>query len=142
MNRLSEALTDLAARVNSLENSAAAVREENRTKLQARRQEIEDSFDREGKKFDAAASEVKGTTGQWWTDTKGSIEQHVNEMRTEIDRRKVEHEVGKAQHAADRAEEDATVAISIADYSLDVAEYAVLDAVLARAEAESLVSAS
>ena len=138
MKRLSESLTDLAARVNSLEDSAAAVREENHTKLQARRQEIEDSFKGEVKEFEAAASEVTGKVGQWWVDTKGSIDQHVNEMRTDFETRKAEHEVKKAERAADRAEEEATVAIAIASNYIDVAEYAVVDAFLARADAESL----
>lgn len=141
MTRLSESLTDLAARVKSLEDSAAAVREENHTKLQARRQEIDGSFERDVKEFEAATSEVSGKVRQWWMDTKGSMEQHVIEMRTDFESRKAEHEVEKAERGADRAEEEATVAIAIATYYLNVAEYAVVDAVLARADAESLATA-
>jgi uncharacterized protein YeeX (DUF496 family) len=141
MERLSQSLAELAARAKSLEDSVAAVREENSAKLQARRQEIEDSFDRDVKEFDAAASNVSGKVRQWWMDTKGSVDQHINEMRTDFEERKADHEVERAERSADRAEEEAIVAIAVATYYLNVAEYAVVDAVLARADAESLMAA-
>ncbi len=51
MKPLSESLMDLAARVKRLEDSAAAVREQNRAALQARREELETVIDREVKEL-------------------------------------------------------------------------------------------
>ena len=49
-----------------------------------------------------------------------------------------EHDLHKAQHHADRAEEEARFAIDFAYSAVVEAEYAVLDAALARVEADDL----
>jgi hypothetical protein len=60
MTPLSEALMDFVARVRRLEDSAAVVREKNRAALQARREELEASIDREVKQAEETATEAPG----------------------------------------------------------------------------------
>jgi hypothetical protein len=59
MKTLSESLMDLAGRVKRLEDSAAAVQEENRAALQARREELEATIEREKGELEQATSQAK-----------------------------------------------------------------------------------
>ena len=136
MKTMSESLLDLATRVQELEDSAAAAREKNHAALEARHQQLDGAIDREVKEFEAAANEAAATAGTWWADTKGAIERQVTAMRTDVQTRKSEHRQERAERRAEVAEEDAVAAINLAEYCLNAAEWAVVDAVLARAEAE------
>jgi hypothetical protein len=138
MKTLSESLMDLAGRVKTLEDSAAAVQEENRAALQARREELEAAIDREKNELDQAASQAKEGARSWWSDTKGSIERQIAEMRTDFEHRQTERKEKNAERAAENAEEDAVVAVTLAAYCLDAAEWAAVRAELARGEADEL----
>jgi hypothetical protein len=77
----------------------------------------------------------------WADNIQHSWDDHLARARERIDAR-------KAQHAADRTESDAEDAESYAAYSIDLAysaieeaEYAVLEAVLARADADEAAPA-
>ncbi|GGQ86540.1 hypothetical protein [Couchioplanes azureus] len=109
--------------------------------MQQRRREIEDAFDNEVYAFEAAAAEVTTAARSWWMDTKGSIERQVAAMRADFDKRKTEHKKEHAQRLADIAEEDAVAAVTLATYCLNAAEWAVVDAALARAEADQSAAA-
>lgn len=136
MKSLSESLYELAARIKKLEGSAAAVLEKNRVALQTRRGELGETFDREAKEFEAAATETTAAARSWWTDTKGSVERQVATMRADFEKRKAELGKERAERLAERAEEDAAAAVALATYCLNAAEWAVVDAALARAEAD------
>jgi hypothetical protein len=85
MKTLSDSLVDLAGRVKKLEDSAAAVQEKNRAALQARREELEAAIEREKGELEQATSQAKEGARNWWSDTKGSIERQIAEMRTDIE---------------------------------------------------------
>jgi hypothetical protein len=55
--------------------------------------------------------------------------------------RKAERDAKKAESRADEAEEDAAGLIALAAYAVEASEYAVVDAALARAEADDLEAA-
>jgi hypothetical protein len=141
MKSISESLYELAARIKKLEDSAAAVREQNRVALQTRRGQLEERFDSEVKEFEAATTEAATATGNWWADTKASIEGQVAAMRADVEKRTVERRKERAERLAEIAEEDAAAAIALATYCLNAAEWAVVDAALARAESDELAAA-
>jgi hypothetical protein len=132
---LSESLKDLSVRVNKLEDSAAATREQNRARLEARRQEVEETFDRQIRDFKAKGEGDEARIQQFLTETRAAVERQVETIRADYTERKAEREVAKAQRAADKAEETAI-------YCADVAEYAVIQAALARAEANARAGVS
>ena len=142
MKPMSDSLADLATRVKELEDSAAAARDDNRAALEARHHALENAIDREVKEFQAAADGAAVRAATWWTDTRDSIERQITAMRTDVQQRKAEHRQDRAERRAETAEEDATAAIALAAYCLDAAEWAVVDAVLARAEADDPASAN
>jgi len=139
---LSESLMDLSVRVNKLEDSAAATREQNRARLEARRQEVEETFDRQTRDFQAKVESNEAGIQQFLTETRASVERQVETMRADYKEWKAEREVGKAQRAADEAEETAEAAIAAAIYCVDAAEYAVIQAALARGEANARAGGS
>ena len=140
MQKLSAALLDLASRVKRVEDSAAAVEAKNRAKLQARRGELEAAIDESHVELTAAATRAKESASGTWSKVKHSIEGHVDEMRGDFVKWRAEVKEGRAEAAADDAEYDAVIAVNLAAYCLDAAEWAVVQAELARGEADQLVA--
>jgi len=140
MKPLSKSLEDLAARVKVLEDSATATFEADRTKLEKRRNEIDDAIKTDVGEFNSAVREAAQAGRTWWSDTKTSMKRPLDEVRARVDIRQSEHEFHRALRAADAAEEDAAAAIEVAAYFLNVAEYAIIDATLARMAADDLTA--
>jgi hypothetical protein len=133
-------LEDLAARVKSLEESATATFEADRAKLETRRHEIDEAFNKDLGEMDAALRQASLEGRNWWNETKASMKRPLDELRARVDKRQSEHELHRAVRLADAAEEDAAAATDLAAYFLNVAEYAVIDATLARMAADDLAS--
>jgi hypothetical protein len=140
MQKLSAALLDLASRVKRVEDSAAAVEAKNRAKLQARREELEAAIDESHIELAAAATQAKESANGKWSKVKNSIEGRVDDMRSDFAKWQVEIKEDRAEQAAENAEYDAVVAVNLAAYCLDAAEWAVVQAELARGEADQLAA--
>ena len=140
MQKLSAALLDLASRVTRVEDSAAAVESKNRAKLQARRQELEAAIDDSQGELAAAATQAKQSAHTTWSQAKTMIEGQVNDMRADFAKWQAEIKEDHAEQAAENAEYDAVVAVNLAAYCLDAAEWAVVQAELARGEADQLAA--
>ena len=140
MQKLSAALLDLASRVKRVEDSAAAVEAKNRAKLQARREELEAAIDESHVELAAVATQAKEATRGKWSNVKNSIEGRVDEMRSDFANWQAEVKENRAERAAEDAEYDAVVAVNLAAYCLDAAEWAVVQAELARGEADQLAA--
>jgi len=140
MRKLSESLIDLAGRIKGLEDSATAVEEKNRAALQARREQVENTFEREKREIEQATAEGVNEARTWWSDTRASIERQVAQMRTEFEEWQAGLKEKDAEQAAQSAEGDAVAAVTLAAYCLDAAEWAVLRAELARGEAAELAA--
>jgi hypothetical protein len=138
MQKLSAALLDLASRVKRVEDSAASVEAKNRAKLQARRGELEAAIDESQIELAAAATQAKESANGKWSKVKNSIEGRVDDMRSDFAKWQVEVKEDRAERAAEDAEYDAVVAVNLAAYCLDAAEWAVVQAELARGEADQL----
>jgi hypothetical protein len=138
MQKLSTALLDLASRVKRVEDSAEAVESKNRVKLQARREELEAAIDESHIELTAAATQAKEAANGKWAEVKNSIEGRVDEMRSDFADWQAEIKKDHAERVAEDAEYDAVVAVDLATYCLDAAEWAVVQAELARGEADQL----
>ena len=140
MQKLSAALLDLASRVKRVEDSAAAVEAKNHLKLQARREELEAAIDESHVELAGAATQAKESTRSKWSQAKTSIEGHVSDMRADFAKWQAEITEDRAERAAEDSEYDAVVAVNLAAYCLDAAEWAVVQAELARGEADQLAA--
>ena len=140
MQKLSVALLDLASRVKRVEDSAAAVEAKNRARLRARREELEAAIDDSHIELAAAATQAKESARSKWSQAKTLIEGQVNDMRADFAKWQAEIKEDRAERAAENAEYHAVVAVNLAAYCLDAAEWAVVQAELARGEADQLAA--
>ena len=138
MKLLSESLEDLAAQLKMLEGTATAALEPDRALLEERRREVEAAFESTINELQAAVRDAGATALERWSDTTSSIARQIEAMQAAHVRRQAEREADRAEGAADLAEKDAAAATALAAYCLNVAEYAVVDAALARADANEL----
>ncbi|CAI7975869.1 conserved hypothetical protein [Frankia sp. Hr75.2] len=149
MKPLSEQLSELSKRARKVDDVVGAARERNRAQLEAQRDELKSAV--EAGRADAAkdlaaekadvredVAEARASMKARWDAVRSSIDQRFAEMRADADERRQERDIGKAQHHADMAERDAADAIDLALFVLDEADYAIIDAVIAREDAEQL----
>lgn len=139
---LSDQLTDLAARTKKLEEAAAATKAKNRAQLEQDKETLNARMQAQAQKIQSSVDKTQADAQAWWTETTKRFEQRRAEVRTKMDQQKAERKVDRAQHNADDWENYAADMISWAAYAVDAAEYAVIDAAIARKEADDLVTAS
>jgi hypothetical protein len=137
---LSDQLTKLAARAKEAEDHAAAAQTKARAELEKDVKTARDSAKAQADRLSKAADAGKGKLSAWWESLQRSWNEHVAEIRQNIDEKRGAHDLDVAQRQADSAEEDAAFAIDYAYGAIEEAEYAVLDATLARMEADELAA--
>ncbi len=135
---LSDQLSKLAAKAKEAEDRAAAAQGKAKQELEKDVQTARDQAKAHADEMRKSAEADKGAVSDWWTDMQRKWSDHVDTVREHIDEKKAEHDLEAAQRNAYSAEEDATYAIDYAYGALEEAEYAVLDAILARKDADEL----
>jgi hypothetical protein len=134
----SDQLAKLAARAKEAEDRAAAARGKAKADLEQDVATARASADAQAEHLRQAADANKGKLSVWWHDLQRSWNEHVAKVRDDIDSKRAEHDVERARRYADNAEDDATFAVNYAYAAIEEAEYAVLDAALARKQADEL----
>ncbi|CAM5551926.1 MULTISPECIES: hypothetical protein [Streptomyces] len=142
MKALSEQLSELAERARKVEDVVAAAREDNRARLETKQRELQQSVAEGKARADQRITAARETERKRWNALHASVDQWFTELRADADKHRAERDVRKAQRRADMLEEDAVNTINLALYVLDQAEYAVIDAVVARADADDLTQHS
>ncbi len=137
---VSEQLAKLAARAKEAEDHLAAAQASDKAALEQDVEAAGDSAQAQAQKLRESADAGKESISNWWNDVQRSWNEHVATVRENIERKKAEGDLTKAQHHADHAEVDSGFAIEFAYSAIAEAEYAVLDACLARKEADELAS--
>jgi uncharacterized coiled-coil protein SlyX len=138
---LSEQLFRLANRAKELESRAAAAQQKAKADLEKQVTEARESAQGQAEKLRKSADETKGGLSAWWANVGRSWNDHLDAVRKNVDEKKAAHDLNTAQKAADQADDDAAYAVDYAYAAVEEAEYAVLDAVLARKEADELAGA-
>ena len=139
---LSEQLTRLVARATELEDRVAASTTMTKADLQQDVKNARESAQAQGDELRKRAEAGKETISAWWDSVQRSWNDHLAAVRENIDEKRNEHDLKTAQRAADSAEEDVAFAVDYAYAAIEEAEYAVLDAALARKDADELAEAS
>ena len=140
----SEQLDKLAGRAKQSEENVEHAKEEGQAELKARVQRARESSEKHAAELKSGASGASGAKAKasnWWTDVQDDWNKHIDKIRKDVDNRKEEHDVKRAEHRAEHREDNAEAAVSFAYAAIEEAEYAVLDAILAREEADQLASA-
>lgn len=135
---LSDDLSKLAARAKAAENRFAAAQQDAHAKLQQDVQSARDALQKGTDQLREAAEANQGKVAAWWSGVQNSWDDEIASIRRDVESKKAEHDLKAAQRRANDAEEDAKFAIAYAYWAVEEAEYRVLDAVLARADADSM----
>jgi hypothetical protein len=133
---LSDDLTRLAARARGVEEHAVAARTKAKADLEQDIADSRASAEAQADKLRQEAEARKGKLSVWWHDLQRTWDEHLAKIRDDIDSKRAEHDVDRAQRRAEKAEDDARFAVAFAYAAIEEADYAVLDATLARMEAD------
>ncbi|HEV2457109.1 MAG TPA: hypothetical protein VGS80_02000 [Ktedonobacterales bacterium] len=138
MKPLSEQLEDLSVRAKKAEDDAAAAQKEAHAAIQARVDKLQaDTATRMATVAAATASAKDAAIGRW-TTLQQQVKAENDRIRADIDAKKAEHDAARAERKAERAEDNAAAAIAFAYDTVVYAESAVLDAIMARADADAV----
>ena len=137
----SEQLDKLADRAKQSEANIENAKQEGQAELKARVQQARESSEKHAAELKSGASGAKAKASKWWTDVQDDWNKHIDKVRKDVDNRKEEHDAERAEHHAEHREDDAEAAVAFAYAAFEEAEYAVLDAILAREEADELAAA-
>ncbi|MCW2982744.1 MAG: hypothetical protein JWR63_314 [Conexibacter sp.] len=139
---LSDQLSKLAARAKEAEDHAAAAQDKASADLEADVEAARGSAQAQAQALGETADATQGKVSDWWNDVQKNWNDHVAQARENIGRRKAQMDLTAAQRDADDAEADASFAINYAYGATEEAEYAVLDAALARKQADELAASA
>jgi hypothetical protein len=131
-------LSKLSARAKEAEDRVAAAREKAKADVETDRENARAVGEQQAEDLREHAEEGKGQISDRWADVQRAWNDAIAGARADIQGKKEEHDLHKAQRRADRAEEDARFAIDFAYSAIVESEYAVLDAAVARREADEL----
>jgi hypothetical protein len=142
MKPLSDQLMDLAEHTKKIEDTASASREKNRKSLERTREELKSDIDERARMLVDLSHRADDSLSAWWDRVKSAVDERFSTMDAKLAERKAERDEKRAARRADEAEEDAAGLIAFAAYAVEASEYAVVDAALARAEADDLAAAA
>ena len=131
----SDDLKKLSERAKAAEDHAAAAKNQARAELEQSVTNVRDSAEAEAKKLQAKTQAAGQRARDDWSDVKNSWNAHLAKARKDM-AHKAEFNADTAEDRAAWAEADAELAIDYAYSAIEGAEYAVLDAILARREAD------
>jgi hypothetical protein len=135
---LSKQLSELSAQAKKLEDFLASAQTKNRAALDSHREQLKARISDSKARAEAKGAAAEDKAQSWWAETRSSIDNRFATLRAERDEHHAERDLKKAEWQADAAEQDAADAVEFAIEVLDQAEYAVVDALLARADADDL----
>jgi hypothetical protein len=136
MTKLSVQLAELSDRAAKVEDVVSAAQVRDRQRLEAQRATLHTAIET-GK---SRAVDAQASVDSWWANSRDSADNWFAGIRAKGEQQREGWDRKKADHRADEAEADAADAIDFALYALDEAEYAIIDATLARTDADALDS--
>ena len=141
MGESSNRMDDLAQRAQQARERVHASANETKENLEAQVAGARASTDEKSRELQAQAAGARDEAAQRWDGVRQSWNDHVAEMRRKAAADKAGFDHRRAEHRAKLVEEDALAAVEFAILAVEEAEYEVLDALLARAEADDLAAA-
>ena len=133
--RLSEQLSDLAARAKDAEDAWTAAQKETHDEIAARRGQAHASATEAIEKVNQQIKSIGDTATKNWNVVQAKISADIDALKANIAQRKRERDRRRAENRAEMLENEAGFAVDYAIASVEQAKLAVLDAVVSRMEA-------
>ena len=134
---LSEQLADLSALAKSAEDAAAAAEKETHDKIVARREKVQSDATALTEKVNQQINSVKDASDSQWVALKAKVAADNDHLKAMVKKGVDKVAADRAENYADVMEGRATSAIDYAVASVELAKLSVLDAILARVDAET-----
>ena len=136
MKPLSTQLADLSARAKKAEDAVAAAQKEAHDKLLARREQAHADATAAIQKIDRDIKGASGTVVANWNTLKAKAAAELEAWNAKVTQFKHDQGVRRAENHAERMDWEASFAIDFAMAAVEQAKSAVIDAIVARMEAE------
>jgi hypothetical protein len=134
--RLSEQLSDLAARAKDAEDAWTAAQKEAHDEIAARREQAHASATAAIEKVNQQIKSIGDTATENWNVVQAKISADIDALKANVAQRKRERDRRRAENHAEMLEYEAGFAVDYAIASVEQAKLAVLDAVVSRMEVE------
>ena len=138
---LSEQLAELSTRAKHAEDALAAAKKEAQGQVQARMEKARAAAMATAEKVNQSIQSAKDTATRNWSAVRTKMAADINALKADVAHKKHDVDVKLAESHANQLETDASFAIGYAIASIEQAEWAVLDAVVARANAQKVKAA-
>jgi 2-keto-4-pentenoate hydratase/2-oxohepta-3-ene-1,7-dioic acid hydratase in catechol pathway len=135
MDELAERAKQASERVHA---SASTTKEKLDSEVSAARASAEET----NRQLEHKAAGARDEASNHWSAVRQNWNTHIAEMRRKADEQKATLDLARAKNRADDREDDAVMAVDFALQAVEEAEYEVLDAILARTEANEMAGAS
>jgi len=138
MKPLDQQLADLAVSAKKAEDAFAAARTETHDRVIARREQTRAAATAAADRVDKDLKSASTSISTQWHALQDKVSADLARLKSDFIERQVERNVHKAADLVARKEVEAAVAIDVALASIEDAKLAVLDAIIADAEAARL----
>src|SRR3954447_23001013 len=140
MSSLSDSFRKLADQIDEAEVNIKTSSSQGKAELQAKVDEARRSADEQSAQLRSRAEEASNRASSGWQEVQNDWDAHVQRLRQRIDQKETEFDRNEAALADKTAESDAADASDFAVAAVEEAEYALLDATLARTDADALAA--
>ena len=142
LDKASAQLKRLSERARASEADANALRAKNKAALEQKVDAAQADAKQASDDLKASAKKSKDETTQWWGQVQDNWKSHVTKVHKDVEKSKANLKADQAEKRAERAEDNAAAAVDFAYAALEEAEYQVLNAAMARVDAEDAAAAS
>ena len=142
LDKASAQLKRLSDRARAAEADANALKAKNKAALEQKVNAAQASAKQASDDLKVSANKAKDETTQWWGQVQDNWKSHIAKVHRDVDEAKANRKADKAEKRAERAESNAAAAVEFAYAAIEEAEYQVLNAALARLDAEDAEAAT
>ena len=142
LDKASAQLKRLSERASAAEANANALKAKNKAALEQQVDAAQAAAKQASDDLKASAKETQDEITQWWGQVQDNWKSHIAKVRKNADQTKANMKADRAEIRAEQAEANAAAAVDFAYAALDEAEYQVLNAAMARIDAEEAKAAT
>jgi len=142
LDKASAQLKRLSERASAAEADANALKAKNKAALEQQVDAAQAAAKQASDDLKASAKETQDEITQWWGQVQDNWKSHIAKVRKNADQAKANMKADRAEIRAEQAEANAAAAVDFAYAALDEAEYQVLNAAMARIDAEEAKAAT
>ena len=139
---VSEGFDKLKEQIEEADRSIRAAASQDTAELKAMVDDARRSAEKHADELIVKSDEDAVQAERHWQDVQADWDAHIKRIRERIAAKKASFDADRAESDAEWAEADAIDAVQFASAAIDEAHYAVLDAVLARKDADVMAAAT